>query len=138
MDPETLQKHLQAGKITAESLAYGKTLIKPGAVVREILDKVEEKIVSLRGTPAFPAQISLNEFAAHCCSDLNDKTMLQDQVVKLDVGVQIDGYIADSALTVDLSWKYADLLKASQEALEKALKIVRPGVTLGEIGKVIH
>jgi len=138
MDSETLQKHLQAGKITAEALQYGRTLIQPGASVREILDKVEEKIQQLGGTPAFPAQISLNEFAAHCCSDLNDKIILQNQVVKLDVGVHIDGFIADSAITVDLSGKYGDLLKASQEALNNALKIIRPGITLGEIGKTIH
>lgn len=138
MKQEMIDKHIQAGRIAAESLQYGKSLIKEGAKVIEILDKIEEKIKSLGGEIAFPAQISLNEFAAHSCSDLNDQTILKDQVVKLDIGVHIDGQIADTALTVDLSGKYADLIKASEEALDNALKIIRPGVTLGEIGKTIH
>lgn len=138
MEPEILQNYLQAGKIASEALRYGKSLIKPGAKVIEILDQIENKIVELKGEIAFPAQISLNEVAAHACSDLNDQTVLEDQVVKLDIGVHLDGYIADNALTVDLSKKYSDLVKASREALNNALKIVAPGITLAEIGKTIH
>ncbi len=138
MDEETLQKYIDAGKIASEALHYGKSLIVKGAKVIEILDKVEEKIAELGGKLAFPAQISLNEFAAHSCSDLNDETVLSEEVVKLDVGVHLDGFIADNALTVDLSGKYSDLIKASREALNNALKVIKPGVTLSEIGKVIH
>ncbi len=138
MEKEIIEKYLKAGKITATALEFGQQLIRPGASVREILDKVETKIVELGGQPAFPAQISLNEFAAHCCSDLADTAILQDQVVKLDVGVHIDGYIADTAVTVDLSGKHGKLLKASQDALEKALALVRPGVTLAALGKAIQ
>ncbi len=138
MEPTTLDKYIQSGKIAAEALNYGKSLIKTGAKVKDVLEKVEERIVKLGGTPAFPAQISLNEFAAHCCSDALDETTLKDQVVKLDVGVHIDGCIADTALTVDLSGKYGELVKASRDALDNALKIIKPGVSLGEIGRVIH
>jgi len=138
MEQEILQSYLQAGKIANEALNYGKSLIKSGAKVIEILDKIEKKIQELDGAIAFPAQISLNEVAAHSCSDLNDKTILDDQVVKLDLGVHIDGYIADTALTVDLSKKYSDLIKASREALNEALDLVAPGTTLAEIGKTIH
>jgi methionyl aminopeptidase len=54
------------------------------------------------------------------------------------VGVQIEGHIADNALTVDLSGKHEDLIKASREALNNALKLIKPGITLAEIGRVIH
>ena len=138
MDEETLQKYIKAGKIAAQALQYGKSLIKPGTLVVEVLDKVEEKIKELGGGIAFPAQISLNETAAHSCPLLGDKTEFKDQVCKLDIGVHIEGYIADTALTVDLSGKYAELLKASQEALNQALEMIKPGITLGEIGKKIH
>jgi methionyl aminopeptidase len=138
MDPETLQKYVDAGSIASEALHYGKSLIVKGAKVIEILDAVEKKIEELGGKPAFPAQISLNEYAAHSCSDLTDETILSDQIVKLDVGVHIDGFIADNALTVDLSGKNEDLVKASREALNNALKIIKPGITLGEIGREIH
>jgi methionyl aminopeptidase len=138
LSKEILDKYVKAGKIAAEALNYGKSLIISGAKVIEILDKVEEKIISLGGEIAFPAQISLNEAAAHSCSDLNDETILSDQVVKLDVGAHIEGYIADNALTVDLSGKYDDLVKASREALNAALKIIKPGIKLSEVGRVIH
>src|SRR3989344_1958498 len=138
MDKEIIDKYVKAGKIAVEAINYGKSIIKPGAPVLEVLDKIELKIQELGGKLAFPAQISLNEVAAHCCSDLNDKNILKDQVVKLDVGVHIDGYIADTAITIDLSGKYSELLKANKEALEAALKIVKPGTSLSEIGRTIH
>ncbi len=138
MDKETLNCYLKAGKIAAEVLKYGESLIKPSSKVIEILDKVERRIIEKGGEIAFPAQISLNEVAAHSCSDSVDETELKDQVVKLDVGVHIEGCIADNALTVDLSGKHQDLIKASREALNEALKLATPGTTLSEIGKKIH
>jgi len=138
MNPEIIQKYLQAGKIAGESLDYGKKLIKPGIKVVDVLDLIEKKIQNLGGQLAFPVQISLNEFAAHSCSDLNDPTILENQIVKLDVGVHIEGYIADTALTVDLSKKYSELVKATQEALNQALKIATPNTSLSEIGKTIQ
>ena len=54
-----------------------------------------------------------------------------------DLGVQIDGYIADTATTVDLG-NNSLLLEASREALEAAIRIVRPGVTTGAIGAVVE
>ncbi|MFC1801625.1 type II methionyl aminopeptidase [Nanoarchaeota archaeon] len=138
MDEEIMEKYVKAGKIAAEALQYGKALIKPGVLVVEVLDKIEEKIIELGGGIAFPAQISLNETAAHFCPLLGDETKFSDQLVKLDVGVHIDGYVADTALTVDLSGKYGDLIKASAEALDKALALIKPGVSIGEIGRAIH
>ena len=138
MDKEIIDKYVKAGKIVVEAINYGKSIIKPGAPVLEVLDKIELKIQELGGKLAFPAQISLNEVAAHYCSDLNDKNILKDQVVKVDVGVHIDGYIADTAITLDLSGKYFELLKANHEALAAALRIVKPGVALLEIGRTIH
>jgi methionyl aminopeptidase len=139
MNQEIIDKHVKAGKIASSALQYGKSLIVIGAKVIEVLDAVEKKILADGGEIAFPAQISLNEAAAHACSDLNDSIVLSNEhVVKLDVGVHIDGWIADNALTVDLTGKYSELVKASREALNNALKIIKPGVALGEIGKVIH
>ena len=139
MEQDIIDKYVKAGKIAGEALQYGASLIKVGAKIIEILDKVEEKILKDGGGIAFPAQISLNEVAAHSCSDLNDQIILTaNHIIKLDVGVHIDGHIADNALTVDLTGKNDLLVKASREALNNALKIIKPGITLGEIGRVIH
>jgi len=138
MDKEAIEKFKQAGKITAQVRDYGAGLILKDASMVEVLDKVEEKISALGGKPAFPAQISCNHIAAHYCPEEDDGFRFTDELVSLDVGVHVDGYIGDTAVTVDLSGKYSELLKASQEALDNALKILKVGVTLGELGKAIQ
>ena len=138
MDEAALESQKKAGKIAAEALAYGKSLIKPGVSLLEVCDKVEDKIRSLGGGLAFPTQISCNDIAAHYCPEEDDKTTFSDQLVSLDCGAHVDGYIGDNAVTIDLSGNNAELVKAAQEALANALIIIKPGVTLSEIGRTIH
>lgn len=138
MDKEDIEKIKLAGKITAQAREYGASLIKKNASMVEVLNKVETKIIELGGLPAFPAQISCNHIAAHYCPEENDAFRFNDELVSLDVGVHVDGFIGDTAKTIDLSGKYSNLVKAAEEALENALEIIKPGITLGEIGKVIQ
>ena len=138
LEEQDIEKAKKSGKIASEALQYAKTLIKPGASLLEVTNKIEDKIKELGGEPAFPVQISMNDIAAHFCPASDDKTVLKDQLVKIDIGVHIDGFIGDNALTVDLSNENQDLVKASREAVDNALKIIKPGVKLREIGKVIH
>ncbi|GAH37833.1 unnamed protein product, partial [marine sediment metagenome] len=59
-------------------------------------------------------------------------------IVKLDVGSCIDGYIADTALTVEVGTNnYADMIKASRNALEKGIEMMRANVNLSDVGKVM-
>jgi len=138
MEQEEIDKILEAGKIAGQALDYGEGLIKKDALIVDVLDKIENKIFELGGKPAFPAQISCNHLAAHFCPEEDDKTLLNNGVVSLDVGVHVDGFIGDTALTVDLSGKYGDLVKASREALDNAINVLKPGITLGQIGKEIQ
>lgn len=128
----------KAGKIAAEALEYGKSLIKPDAIIRDVLDKVEQKIFDLGGRPAFPAQAALNDVAAHFCPTGEDNSIFGESLVSLDVGVAVNGRIGDTALTVDLTGKHSDLVKAAQEARDAAIKIVQIGTPLSEIGKTIQ
>ena len=138
MDKKEIEKYEKAGKIAAEALNYGKGLIKKGDSLLEVTDKIEGFILKKGGGIAFPSQMSLNHVAAHFYPDADDNTVFEDQVVKLDVGVHVDGFIGDTALTVDLSGDHGELVKASRDALNKAIKVVRAGVTIGEIGEVIQ
>src|SRR3989338_1965802 len=91
---EVLDKYKKAGRIAADCLQYGAKQIKVGNSIKEILDDVEKKILSLGAKHAFPAQISLNSAAAHQCSSLDDNSKLKEgDLVKLDIGTHIDGYI---------------------------------------------
>ena len=136
--PSVFDKYKKAGKIAADVLAYGKELIKKDAKVLDVCNKIEQKIFSLGAKPAFPAQISMNEIAAHFCPEDKDEAKFQDQVVSLDVGVHIGGCIGDTACTVDLSGNNKELVKSSEEALKAAIETVKVGVKLSEIGKAIE
>lgn len=138
MDEQTKSNYIKAGKISAEVLEYGKTLIKKGNSLLDVTEKLEKKIFELGGKLAFPVQIALNEVAAHFCPLDDDKTIFEEQVVSLDLGVHVDGAIGDNAYTIDLSVRYNDLVKAAQHALAEALKIVNVGTELREIGKTIN
>ncbi|MBU1975935.1 MAG: type II methionyl aminopeptidase [Nanoarchaeota archaeon] len=138
MDKEILDSYLKAGKIAKECLQFGAGLIKPGVLVVEVCDKVEEKIQSMGGGIAFPAQVAINNVAAHFCPTEDDTTSFKEgDVCSLDIGVHINGYVADTATTVDLG-DNASLVQASRDALDAALALVKPGVPVNELGRAIH
>jgi methionyl aminopeptidase len=138
LTPEQVSAYTKAGHITAQVRDYGATLIKPGAPILAVCKQIEEKIHALGGKPAFPVQISLNHTAAHFCPDPDDTSVFKEgDVCKLDVGVHVDGYIGDTAITVDLG-NNKELIKASREACDAAMKLVAPGVTVHALGKVIQ
>ena len=138
MDKEIQDSFLKAGRIAAEALAYGQKKIKVGVSLREVCDAVEQKIIALGGGIAFPAQTSLNHVAAHNCPGPEDETVYQEgDVVKLDVGVHIQGYVADNACTVNLG-SHDDLVKASRDAVNAAIRILQPGLPVCAIGKVVE
>ena len=129
---------LKAGEIAAEAREYGKLWIKPRKSHRVATEKIEAKILELGGELAFPTQISANNIAAHYTSLVDNDFNFQDgDVIKLDVGVHINGAIGDTAVTIDLG-DNKKLVDASKNALNAALDIVKPGVTLNEIGQVIQ
>jgi methionyl aminopeptidase len=138
MQEETKQDYIKAGKISAEALEYGKSLIKKGNSLLDATERIEKKIFELGGKPAFPVQVSCDGAAAHFCAEEEDNTIFDEQVVCLDLGVHFNGAIGDNAYTIDLSGKYNDLVKAAQKALEEALKIVDVGTELRHIGKAIN
>lgn len=128
----------KAGKIAAEVLEFGKKLVKVDTPLLEVAEKIDEKIISLGGKPAFPVNISINHIAAHYSPYPDDETTFQQgELVKLDVGVHIDGAIGDTACTIDLG-DNKELVEASERALQEALKMFTPGMKIGEIGKVVQ
>ena len=137
MDAEILEKYRSAGRILAEVLAEARPRVETGASLLDVANFVEDAIRSKGGQPAFPCNISLDRNAAHYTPSPKDLSTFGESMVKLDVGVHVDGYIADAAITIDLSG-HDKLTEASKAALEAALDIVRPGANTAQIGKVIE
>ena len=138
MEREILDKYIEAGKIAAQVLNYAKGIVKEDAHLLDLAEMIEEKIFELKGKPAFPVNLSINEMAAHYHPPVSDKTIIKvEDYVKIDVGVHVDGYIGDTAATVRLIGK-DNLIVCSEKMLENAIKVIRPGLTIGELGEVIE
>lgn len=129
---------LEGGRIAHIALKAGEKSIKKGAKLMDVTETVEKKIKDEGGELAFPVNISQNERAAHYTCSINDESVFGSDVVKLDVGAQVNGYIGDNALTVDLTGKHAKLVKASEDALDVAVKMIAPGVNNIDVGTKIE
>ncbi len=131
---------IKAGKIASQAREYGRNLIKENASVLEIAEKVEQKIIDLGGKIAFPVDISCNHIAAHDSPRYKDTRIInKGDLVKLDMGAHINGFIVDTACTVEVgTTKYSEMIKATEEALEKAIKLMKPMVKIKEIGAEIE
>lgn len=140
MRPPELDKLRRSGFISATAREHGRKLIRAGARIEAIAREVETVIHDMGGKPAFPAQLSRNHIAAHYCSPPDDPTVLQpDDIVKLDLGTQVDGYVTDNAVTVDLRDGDGSLLvAASRMALDNAIAVMGPGASITEIGRQIE
>ncbi len=138
IEEDILEKYLEAGRIARECRDYAAGRVKAGESILDLVVDSENKIISMGGEIAFPLNISLNEAAAHDTASPGDERVFKaGDLVKVDMGVHIDGYIADTAVTVDLG-KNDLLVEASRAALEAAIGMVRPGVRTGEIGARIQ
>ncbi|MCX6680851.1 MAG: type II methionyl aminopeptidase [Methanothrix sp.] len=137
METEILENYRKAGRILAEVLAEAGPRVELGASLLDVANFVEDAIRSRGAKPAFPCNISLDRNAAHYTPSPLDAARFGENMVKLDVGVHVDGYIADAAITVDLGG-HESLVEASHVALEAALEIIRPGIDTAQIGKAIE
>ncbi len=96
-------------------------------------------LIDLGGEVAFPANICLNDITAHYTPKFNDETVIKkDDVVTIDLGVHVDGYIADTAYTLDLSGEYERMLDANIRALDNAIGLVKPGASVSDIGGIVQ
>jgi methionyl aminopeptidase len=139
MEQEILKKYKEAGKIAKIVREEGKKLIKPGIKLIEIAETIENRIRELGALPAWPLNISINEIAAHYSPAQGDDTIIKENdLVKLDIGVAIDGYIADTACTIALSEKDKILVEAVEKALDGAIKLVKPGRDVNDIATRIE
>jgi methionyl aminopeptidase len=136
---EVLQKYQCAGKIARKVREEMRTTVREGMPIIDICEKVESLIRKKGGKPAFPCNVSINEIAAHYTSPPHDKrTVPENSIVKIDIGVHVDGYIADTAVTICFNPEYDDLANTAEEALKKAVEILRPGLSLSRFGSTIQ
>ena len=139
MNEEIYEQYRKAGRVLGKALSAGAKMVKEGVRYLDVAEEIE-RIISSEAGLSFPVNISVNEVAAHYTPSLNDSLKFKKgDVVKIDAGSHVNGYIGDSALTVEVgSNENEHIIKASEEALQEAIEIVRAGVSIAEIGETIE
>ncbi len=136
---EPLDALRKAGVIAAKVRDAVVQEIEPGVKVLDICDRAEEMIRELGGGMAFPTNVDINSVAAHYVSPIDDDTLVPERsLVKLDVGVHVEGYIADTAVTACFDPSLSYLVKAAEAGLEAAIKTIRPGIRASDVGAAIE
>lgn len=136
---EDYKKQQRAGKIAKEVREEIKRTVKEGMPIIDICEKAESLIRTKGGKVAFPCNVSVNEIAAHYTSPPKDKqTIPEKALVKVDIGVHVDGLIADTATTVCFDPEYEAMVNTAEEALKTATEILRPGLSITQFGTTIQ
>ena len=134
-----IKDYIIAGKIAAEVRENARKKYHVGSTLSEICESIEKEIMQKGGKCAFPVNTSLNEIAAHYTAEPNDGKVVKDtDLLKIDLGVQINGYIADTAVTVCYEPKYDYLVQTAEAALKEAISIIRVGTKSSDVGKIIE
>ena len=134
-----IDDYIKAGKIAAEVRENVRKKNWIGSTLEEICEEVEQEILKRGAKRAFPVNASRNEIAAHYTAEPNDSiTVADDDLVKIDLGAQINGYIADTAVTVCYDPQFENLVHAAEDALNKAMSMIKIGVKSSDVGREIE
>lgn len=141
MEREHLEKWRRAAAIAANVRDHVASLLKPGTKLIDAALAGHKRIAEFGAQPAFPLQISRNHIAAHYCPYIGDPTTAEEgDLIKIDTGVHVDGFVADTAVSIDLSTdgRHARLLAASKDALAAAIAVAGPDVDVNVIGREVE
>ena len=134
-----IEDYIKAGKIVAEVRENVRKKNWVGVTLEEICEEVEGEILKRGAKRAFPVNTSVNEVAAHYTAEPNDEKIVSDtDLVKIDLGAQVNGYIADTAVTVCYDPQYDSLVQAAEDALKNAVSMIKIGVKSSDIGRTIE
>ena len=146
-----MEMYKKPGQIVSKVRKMAVDHIKADMKIIDLVEYVENNIIEMGGMPAFPCNVSINEVTAHYTSPPgDDSTIKRGDLVKIDLGAHVDGYIADSAVSVlvgaddytDLDSSEQDLnlkmIETAQNALESAINTIKDGIEIGKVGTAIE
>ena len=138
-DEEAVEKFKVSGKILRETREEMKHYVREGMPIIKVCEKAESLIREKGGKPAFPCNVSINEIAAHYTSPPNDKRRIPERsIVKVDIGVHVDGYVTDTAVTVCFNPEYRSLVETAKQALKTAINSIHTGISTPKLGGIIE
>jgi len=139
MNQNVIDNYIKAGKIASQVREEARKIVMPGVPLIEIAETLEKKIRAGGGVPAWPINISINEIAAHYSPSKGDDSKVKvGDLVKVDIGVAVEGYIADTSVSIALDKNDEKMVEAAEKALEEALKMVKIGADVADIATRIE
>src|SRR4030066_3087 len=138
-DIEALEKFRLSGKILRETREEMKLFVRENMPVIQVCEKAESLITAKGGKPAFPCNVSINEVAAHYTSPPGDpKKIPEKSMVKVDIGVHVDGYVTDTAFTACFNPEYKSMASAAEHALKTAINNIHSDISMSKLGAIIE
>jgi len=138
-DEEALEKFRLSGKILRNTREEMKLFVRENMPIVQVCEKAEKLIREKGGKPAFPCNVSINEVAAHYTSPPNDERRIPEKtIVKVDIGVHVDGYVTDTAFTACFNPEYKSMADAAEHALKVAIANIHPEMATSKIGGIIE
>lgn len=138
-DEEALEKFRLSGKILRETREEMKLFVRENMPIVQVCEKAEALIREKGGKPAFPCNVSINEVAAHYTSPPNDERRIPEKaIVKVDMGVHVDGYVTDTAFTACFNPEYNGMQSAAEHALKTAVDNIHSEMATSKIGGIIE
>ncbi|KAI4313964.1 hypothetical protein L6164_026907 [Bauhinia variegata] len=145
-DSEGISHMRAAGELAARVLNFAGTLVRPSLTTDEIDKAVHQMIID---AGAYPSPLGYGGFPKSVCTSVNecmchgipDSRQLQNgDIVNIDVTVYLNGYHGDTSKTFlvgDVSDAMKNLVKVTEECLEKGISVCKDGASFKEIGKII-
>lgn len=131
--------YVKAGRIASAVREEARKTDWVGRTVLEMCEEIESKIRAAGAACAFPVNASINETAAHYTAEPGDRTEIRaGDLLKIDLGAQMDGWIADTAVTVSYDSACEAMVGAAEEALGAAMAVARDGIKASELGRAVE
>ncbi len=145
---DELEKMHRAGLIVHEVLTALRDAVRPGLTTMDLEKLAEEKIAAKPGKPAFKGY---RGYPCSLCTSVNNeivhgipsakRRLREGDIVSIDFGMEVDGYFADSAVTVPVGKirpETQKLLEVTRESLDRAIEKMRAGNRLGDVGNAVQ
>src|ERR687884_785554 len=142
-----LEKMRAAGRLVAEVREELRRMVRPGVTTLE-LDMAAEKMI--RDAGALPTFKGYHGFPFSICASVNEQVvhgfpsayeLKEGDIFSIDVGVTLAGFVGDTAATVPVGWvrpDWLEMIRVTEECLERAIKQCYPGRHLGDIGWAVQ
>ncbi len=138
-DQEAIERFRLSGKILRETREEMRNFVRENMSIIQVCERAEALIREKGGKPAFPCNVSINEVTAHYTSPPNDERRIPEKaLVKVDIGVHVDGYVTDTAFTACFNPDYKSMQSAAEHGLKVAIDNIHAGMSTSKLGGIIE